>query len=360
MHKLSFSFRTFSLIPNLLSPYALGVLASLGIGVVALELGQLPVVTHLGLGALTLAVLIGLVIGNLLPETWMKRGQPGLDWSKQRLLRWGVIMYGLQLTLSDVASLGWRGMAIDACVAGSTVVLAYILGTRVFHLPRTIVLLVGTGSSFCGAAAILGAEPVVRARSEEVAVSIATVVIFGSIAMFAYPWLLRQPVIAHYLASNPTQAGLYIGSTIHEVAQVVAAGNAIGSDASGPAVISKMFRIMLLAPFLILLSALMARGDNRCTEKKDMSPRHIPIPWFAMGFLAVVLFNSVIHLPPYLLQTARRLDTFVLAAAMGALGAGTRLDTLRRVGTRPLFLGLTLALWLTIGGAAINIAFDGP
>lgn len=121
-------------------------------------------------------------------------------------------------------------------------------GQKVFGLDRHTSWLIGAGSSICGAAAVLATEPVVKAEASKVTVAVATVVIFGTIAIFLYPAM--YPLLAHWF--SPETYGIYIGSTMHEVAQVVAAGHAINPDAENAAVIAKMLRVMMLAPFLIL------------------------------------------------------------------------------------------------------------
>ena len=170
-----------------------------------------------GLSALTLAIVLGLVVGNTLYPRVAGVMAPGVDFSRQRLLRAGIVLYGLRLTLQDIGHVGLAGVAIDAVMLTSTFGLAWLLGTRVFGLPRSTVILIGAGSSICGAAAVMATEPVARARSGEVAVAVSGVVVFGTIAMFLYP--LLYPQLASLLHWSPADYGLYVGSTVHEVAQ---------------------------------------------------------------------------------------------------------------------------------------------
>src|SRR5690606_4928314 len=129
-------------------------------------------------------------------------------------------------------------------------------GSRAWRLDRQTAMRIGGGSAFGGAAAVMGAEPVIRGQAHKVTVAVATVVVFGTLAMFIYPLL-------YPLAGMSEQAfGVYAGSTIHEVAQVVAAGSAVGEAAASTAVIEKMMRVMMLAPFLVLLSGALSRGER--------------------------------------------------------------------------------------------------
>ena len=243
-------------------------------------------------------------------------------------------------------------MLIDALVLCSTFALAWWLGTRVLGLERNTALLIGAGSSICGAAAVMAAEPVVKGRAEQVAIAVATVVVFGTLAMFLYPLLYRWGVHAGWMPLDDTGYGVFTGSTVHEVAQVVAAGRAVSQPAADAAVIAKMVRVMMLAPFLVGLSALLGRGGNRGTGQRSA----ITVPWFAFGFIAMVGFNSLQLLPPGLVATLVELDTALLAMAMAALGLTTHVSALRQAGARPMLLAALLAAWLVGGGLLINLA----
>ena len=220
-------------------------------------------------------------------------------------------------------------------------------------------MLIGAGSAICGAAAVLAAEPVVRGRAEQVAVAVATVVVFGTVSIFLYPALFHFNERHLLVAMSPTVYGLYAGSTIHEVAQVVAAGNSISDVAANTAVVVKMTRVMMLAPFLILLSAYLARSAEpsaaAVSSASEKTPT-IPIPWFAVIFVAVAGFNSLSLLPPRVVAAAIDLDTALLAMAMAALGLSTHLSAIRLAGVKPLALAAVLFTWLVVGGAAINAA----
>src|SRR5271155_4359413 len=308
-----------------------------GIGLVgllallALEIGRAPWLQANGISALTLAIALGMLIGNTVYPRLAATAAAGVAFSKQMLLRAGIILYGLRLTFQDIANVGIAGVIIDALVLSSTFALAWWAGTRVFGLDRNTALLIGAGSSICGAAAVMAAEPVVRGRAEQVTVAVSTVVVFGTLAIFLYPALYHLNAHHPLFAVTPVRYGIFAGSTIHEVAQVVAAGRAVTDAAANTAVITKMVRVMMLAPFLIMLSAYLSRyPESTAGESKgapagpsaehghaqSSSKRRIVIPWFALGFVAVAAVNSALTLPRPLLTSATSLDTFVLAMAM--------------------------------------------
>jgi uncharacterized integral membrane protein (TIGR00698 family) len=344
----------------------------------ALEIGRVPWLQANGISALTLAIALGILVGNTLYPRLASAAASGVAFSKQTLLRAGIILYGLRLTFQDIAGVGITGVIIDTLVLSSTFALAWWAGTRIFGLDRKTALLIGAGSSICGAAAVMAAEPVVRGRAEQVTVAVSTVVVFGTLAIFLYPALYHLNAHYHFLTITPVRYGIFAGSTIHEVAQVVAAGRAVTDAAANTAVITKMVRVMMLAPFLILLSTYLSRDPGHAAASghasasghaaapslervpdpplASASKRRIVIPWFALGFVVVAAVNSALVLPHAFMTNALTLDTFLLAMAMAALGVTTHVSAIRTAGIKPLGLAALLFGWLICGGLAINMA----
>ncbi|GHD89963.1 YeiH family protein [Pseudocitrobacter faecalis] len=328
--------------------YLPGLALSAVITGAALWAGGIPAISGAGFSALTLAILLGMVIGNTVyPKIWQSC-DGGVLFAKQHLLRLGIILYGFRLTFSQIAEVGVSGIATDALTLTSTFLLACWLGQKVFGLDKQTSWLIGAGSSICGAAAVLATEPVVKAEASKVTVAVATVVIFGTLAIFLYPAM--YPLLAHWF--TPETYGIYIGSTMHEVAQVVAAGHAINPDAENAAVISKMLRVMMLAPFLLILAARVKQLAPAGSGQKSK----ITIPWFAVLFIVVAIFNSFHLLPKAVVDVLVTLDTVLLAMAMAALGLTTHVSALKKAGAKPMLMALVLFIWLIVGGGAINLA----
>lgn len=322
-----------------------GLLLAAAIAAAGMALATVPAFKALGLSALTLAIVLGIVVGNTVFPTIALRTAAGVDFSKGQLLRLGIVLYGLRVTFQDIAGVGISGILIAIVMVGSVFTLSVWLGTRVFKLDRETAMLIGAGSAICGAAAVMAAEPVVRGQAHKVSVAVATVVVFGTLAMFVYPLLYP------YLGLDQHAFGVFTGSTIHEVAQVVVAGKAVGGSAESAAVIEKMLRVMLLAPFLLLLSWRMQRsraaGDDHATP--------ISVPWFAVVFVLVSGFNSLHLLPQAWQQAMVQVDTVLLAMAMAALGVRTHMGAIRQAGLRPLLLASALFVFLMTGGLVINV-----
>jgi len=332
-----------------------------GLAFGAIELGKIGWLQANGISALTLAIVLGMLVGNTAYPRIAARSAPGVTFSKQNLLRLGIILYGLRLTFQDIGHVGLTGVVIDATVLCSTFALSWFVGTRVFGLDRKTAMLIGAGSSICGAAAVMAAEPVVRGKAEQVTVAVSTVVVFGTLAIFLYPVLYHLNQQYHLISMSPSAYGIFAGSTIHEVAQVVAAGNAVSVDAGNTAVIAKMVRVMMLAPFLIVLSACLSRSKGvddathgTAAHEATQKPGRIVVPWFALGFIAVAGLSSLAILPKPVVSAAIDLDTVMLAMAMAALGLTTHISAIRHAGIKPLALAALLFAWLIGGGVAIN------
>jgi hypothetical protein len=350
----------FNLLPGILVSGLIGI-ASMGLA------ASFPWFANHGLSVLTIALLLGIFLGNLPVFRLLSVScLSGVQFSKQRLLRLGIILYGFRLTFQDVLGVGILGVLIDLFMILSTFGLAIFLGVRYLKLDRSTAILIGIGNSICGAAAILAAEPVIDATSEKVSVAISTIVVFGTISIFLYPIIYGFSQI--YLATlvSPAVFGIYIGSSVHEVAQVLAAASAVGDNVADTAVITKMVRVMMLGPFLIGLSAYLMfsnmpktsaghvyLGDSSTMSKIGFTAT---IPWFALFFVLMIAMNSLKIFPSSWHTSLVRVDDLLLAAAMAALGMTTQLASIIRAGMKPLQLAGLLFLWLVLGGALISLA----
>lgn len=303
----------------------------------------------LSLSPMIIGIILGMLYANSLrnhlPETWV----PGIQFCSKKLLRLGIILYGFRLTFQDIANVGMAGITIDVIVVAVTIIGGVYLG-KLLKMDSEIALLTSVGSGICGAAAVLGAESTIQTKPYKTAVAVATVVIFGTLSMFIYPVLYRMGV----LGLTPAEMGIYGGSTLHEVAHAVGAGNAMGEEISKVTIIVKMIRVMLLIPVLFVLAYWVATRTRR-TAGSDAAASNgkIAIPWFALGFLAVICFNSFDLLPVNVVDTINYIDTFLLTMAMVALGAETSIDKFKKAGAKPFILAALLYVWLLVGGWAL-------
>lgn len=311
-----------------------------------------------GLSSLTLAILLGMLLGNTVYPSVADRLDVGVAFAKGQILRLAIMFYGFKLTLTQVSSVGMPAIMTDALVLTSTFLLTYWLGTRWLKVDKQTTLLIGSGASICGAAAVIAAEPVVKADAHKVTIAVATVVVFGTIAMLLYPFLYYLGWLQPWL--NAEQYGIYTGSTIHEVAQVVVAGNAISTDVGNTAVVTKMIRVMMLAPFLLVLSFVLTKDSDEKGDKTSIMQRiqQVNIPWFAFIFIAIVLLHSWVPMSKNFESSMVMLDDVLLTMAMFALGLTTHLSAIKQTGVKPLILGAMIFAWLIIGGGVINIGMS--
>lgn len=311
-----------------------------------------------GISALTIAIALGILAGNTVYARVATVSAPGVGFSKQYLLRFGIILYGFRLTFQDIGHVGAAGVTIDVLIVSSTFILAWLAGTRLFRIEREAVMLIGAGSAICGAAAVMAAQSVVRGRTEQVAVAVSTVVVFGTLSMFLYPVMYHFNEQWQLIPALSDVAGLYIGATVHEVAQVAAAAASLGPSVADTAVITKMVRVMLLAPFLVVLATWLCRSSP-CTAGADepgiWRRAGQAMPWFALAFIAVAGLNSLDIVPAGTRAGLDQLGTVVLAMAMAALGLSTQISAVRTAGRKPVLLATLLFAWLVVGGAAITL-----
>ena len=314
--------------------------------ITAIYCSEFPPIKRMGISPLIIGIVLGMIYGNTLRMALPARWVPGIVFATRTLLKLGVILYGFRLTFQDIAAVGTAGFAISITMATSTFLLGSFLGIKLFKLDYETAILTSIGSSICGAAAVLATEPVLKSDAHKSAMAVSTVVLFGTLSMFLYPILYKTGLFA----MEANTFGMYIGGTIHEVAHAVAAGNAVSPEAASSAIIVKMIRVMLIAPFLIGISIWLGRRNGAIDGKRGK----ITIPWFAVLFIIVAGINSLNIIPTPVVDFWNRLDLFILTMAMCALGIETNLNRIRGVGMKPVWLALILFGWLTIGGYGVT------
>jgi len=345
-----------------------GILLTAALAYGSSLLAGLPFFARAGLGPLTLAIMAGMLAGNMFFARLAPYSGKGVDFAKNKLLRLGIILYGFGITLQDIGGVGGRAVIIDLIMVVTVFFLGLWLGQNLFGLSAEDSIIISTGSAICGAAAVMATEPILKAPAAKVTVAVATVVVFGTISLFLYP--LLYPLSGF----TPRQFGIYLGSSVHEIAQVVAAGQAINEETAVTALITKMIRVMLLVPFLLLLSAWQAKyrakkadrlPGSGITAPTDPRPARtapggraaqtkILVPWFALFFVLASLLASLPIMPAALLTLLKTAGSLLLAMAMAALGLRSHYSALRQAGLKPLALAFMLFLFLILGGGLVN------
>lgn len=313
------------------------------VSIAAFYISELKALSAFQLSPLMVGVLIGMLYGNTLRGTFPNKWSLGVKFCSKRLLRFAVALYGFRLTFQQIADVGLIGLFASLIVVVLTMLVGTAIGSYLLKMDRATSFLTAIGAAICGAAAVLAAETVIKAKPSQASVALLTVVLFGTIAMFAYPAMYQ----AGLLHMSPAEYGVYTGATVHEVAHVVAAGNAVGPVAGEISVIVKMTRVMMLAPVLLIIGLFLAK--QQITPDGESHLR-IPVPWFAFGFIACVGINSLGVIPPNATDLIVKFDIFLLTMAMTALGMETSLKEVKAMGLRPFVLAGVLFIWLLLGG----------
>lgn len=321
------------------------------ITLLAIVIANSPFFAELGLGSLPLAILLGMMSGAFFRGLGFTRkdSQPSASslFCQQKMLRAGIILLGFGLTFQQVFQLGWQVLAIDLTIITLVLLIGITVGIRFLGMSRELAVLTSVGSAVCGAAAIMATEPVVKGGHRQVSVAVATVVLFGSLSLLAYP------VLFNLLAIPPEQFGIFIGSTVHEVAQAVAAGQSISPEALQTAVMAKLVRVLCLAPVVITVGLLLFRDKLDTEGKRGRLP--VTFPGFIGLFILAVVMNSTLPLSDTVHHLISLISQFCLTLAMAAMGYNTRWSTLRQSGGKPILLATLLFIVLLSTGLLLNI-----
>jgi len=296
------------------------------------------------LPVLTLCVVFGLVLGQIPAMQAPLDGtlKPGLALSSRRLLRIGVVLLGLKLSLFDIVDLG-----APLLVAVLVVVLLTFFGTllmgRLAKLPGDQPLLLAAGFAICGVSAIGAMAAVTRSRQSEIALPAALVTLCGSLAIAVLP-LLHGP-----LGLTDLQFGAWAGASVHDVGQVVAVAQTAGASALALAIAVKLTRVLLLAP---LVAGVGLYRRVRVVDETDAAsgPRPPIVPLFVLGFLAAMLVRTYLPVPDEVLGAADLVQTVLFGLALVALGSSIRVVSLVRTSGRSLLVGL--AAWVLVAALA--------
>jgi uncharacterized integral membrane protein (TIGR00698 family) len=303
---------------------------------------------HYGAPVMLFALLLGMALNFLSQGT---RCEAGIEFTARQVLRLGVALLGLRLTLAQVGELGWTSLAFVVAAVALTIAcgmaLARLMGFRVFFG-----LLTGGAVAICGASAALALSAAMPAHPLKERATLFTVIGVSTLSTLA---IVAYPLLAHGLGLSDAAAGFFMGATIHDVAQVVGAGYSISHEAGDLATLVKLLRVALLLPVILLASALArsymlreARAATAIGETGALAPATRPplLPWFAVAFAVLVGLNSIGWIPRFAAITGVELSQGCLVAAMAAIGLKTNLRELVAVGWKPITLMVTGTLFL--------------
>lgn len=343
-----------------------GLALVLGVALVSRFLHGLLAGSLLGkaISEILIAILLGLFVGTLVGHN--PKLAPGISFSMKYILRFGIILLGLRLSLQDIAATGWQGLGLIAICVVLTLSLAWG-AKRIFNITPRLAALIGVGTAICGNSAIIATAPVIEADEEEVSFAVATITLFGLLAVLVYPFLGRL------IGLSEDVFGLWAGTAVNDTSQVVAVSAMYGDIAQNVATIIKLTRNVLMAPLIFVIGMVYQRMKGQPAEKggslhQRIKPGQI-VPGFVIGFVVMALVRTVgvmmgflpqnVALPGQLHMAARGLvfvdsvSKFAILMALSAVGLNTQLASLKRIGIKPLLVGTVLALLLSIASLTL-------
>jgi len=323
----------------------------------ATSIAQIGFVKALGISPLVIGIVLGIFYANTLHNHIPSEWGTGITFSGKKILRFAIVFYGFRITFQQIMEVGMSGFMVSLIMLSTTFILGSYLGHKIFKMDRDTAMLTASGASVCGAAAVLATEPVLKAEGHKTAVAVSMVVLFGTISMFLYPVLYSAIIepASGFLHMTPEQFGIYVGGTIHEVAQVVAVPASVPGAPevmANSAVIVKMTRVIMIAPMLIVLGIYLSAQAKK--SGGAASGVKLVIPWFAVYFIGMAGFNSLDLVPHNIVNVINEIDTFLLTMAMTALGMGTIFAKFKGLGLAPLYTAGAMFVWLVVGGFVVT------
>lgn len=296
--------------------------------------------------AVAIAIVVGVLLRNLvgLPEAC----KPGVTFAVKRLLRIGIALLGAQLSLGQVLRTGGAAVLVVALCIVLAIVAVRFVSMRM-GLSDRLGTLLGVGTSICGVSAIVATAPAIEARQEETSLAVATITVFGLLAVLIYPLLGRA------LGLTDGFFGTWAGTAVNDTSQVVATGLIFSQQAGEVATVVKLTRNLFMAPVIVVLSSLYLARARRADEVKagkGAVSLKTAVPGFVLGFLAMAVLNSLGAFPSPVLEAIKVASGWLIVIALAGVGAETHFASLRTIGLRPFYAGLCAATFM----AAVSFA----
>jgi len=294
----------------------------------------------LHLSALLLVILLGMAWKSLLPEP--PATLPGIRMAQRPILRWAVAGLGFRLGIGELWRIGGPALIVVVVSTGATLAFGWWVARRL-GVPEKLGILLGVGSSICGASAVVAADSVVQGERRDAAVALGIITLLGTVGIVLYP------LLAHALGMSEFIYGVWAGASLHEMAQVVAAGFGVSDEAARVATVVKLARISLLAPVVLYLG-----WSRRHRHLEAGQAKVAPVPWFLVLFVVFAAINSTGRIPARWLDAIRRADLWLLCVGMAGVGLQTGFSDLRSAGSRAILAGVLQ--WAFLAAIAAGLA----
>ena len=280
------------------------------------------------------ALLLGMAVNFLSADGKCK---PGVEFTAREVLRVGVALLGIRITFGQIAALGWEPVAL---VIGSVVatIIVSMLAARALGFPMIFGMLTGGATAICGASAALALSAALPSAPRKEQATLFAVIGVSALSTFA---MITYPMIVNAMHLDPIQAGMFLGGTIHDVAQVVGAGYSMSNETGDTATVVKLMRVAMLLP-IILWAAMITRARG-ASEGADRPPL---LPWFGVAFVVFAGISSMGWIAPGIQNVGNEVSRWCLIIAIAALGMKTHLKEIVTVGFRPVLLMLGETVFL--------------
>ncbi|WP_195701663.1 YeiH family protein [Companilactobacillus futsaii] len=327
--------------------YAFGI--TLLCSIIGTFLGGLPYLTIIG------ALVISLILGMMfqISQPLIEESKMGIGFISNKFLRLGIILLGFKLNLIDLAHAGVKTILFAMFIVSGVIFLTYNIA-RKFGVNKRLAILTASGTGICGAAAIMGISPQIKvSKEEEEAKHNDEVLAVAIVAILGTVFTLIEIAIKPMLHMSPTQFGVMAGGSLHEIAHAIATGGAGGSVSLSAAIITKLSRVLLLAPAALVIGFWYQKQE----KPADGSKGKLPIPWFMAGFLLASVIGTFIPMPAGLLNGLVKLAYIVLGMAMAALGMSVNFKVFLSSGKKAVLASLSASVILLIFTIIVSKTF---
>lgn len=316
-----------------------GITFALAISFLSIYISEIQFIKNtFHLNAFIIAIFLGFILSNIMEIPAIFKD--GITFTIKKLLRLAIILLGFKISLMEISELGLKGLVVIAIAVSSCFMFTIWLGKKM-GVEKKLTLLLASGTSICGASAIIATSGVIKAEEKDSAISVAVISVIGTVFMILYP------IIFHTFSLSEGLYSVWTGSSIHEVAQVVGAGFSVSDQAGKLSSMVKMSRVTFIIPvtLILLLSEL---KKVKAEQKEKVKLKDLNIPWFVLMFIGVIFFNSLKIVPDEIVKKIITFDNLLLTSAMFCMGLGISFSKIKSAGMKPIYLGLAISLQISV------------
>lgn len=314
-----------------------GIVFSLIVAYISIYIAN--IFTALHINPFIIAIFLGVLISNSIkiPESF----KPGITFTSKKILRFAIILLGFKISINEIMNLGVNSLIVILLSVLSCFIFTTWFGQKI-GLDKKLATLIASGTSICGASAIIATNEVIKADDKDAAISVGIISIVGTVFM------ILLPILFYTLKLNQNMYSVWVGSSIQEVAQVVGAGFSVNDETGKLSSLIKMSRVTFIVPMTFYLLFTQIKTVKKDEPNKKLDIKSLNIPWFVLMFIGVIFINSLNIIPAGAVKVIVYINNLLLTAAMFCLGLGISLSKLKEAGRKPIYLGFISAIQISI------------